>query len=233
MNNFTHSSLTKENLDNFYIRKSILNAVEESMPYFRGRLLDVGCGKMPYRELIYEKSAIEEYIGIDIENALEYDAHIKPDSVWDGKQIPFPDHSFNTLLATEVLEHCPDPNSILCEMYRVLKSEGVIFFTVPFLWPTHESPHDEYRYTPFALTRMLKEAGFVDIEIFIGGGWHASLAQMIGLWVRRAPLRQDIRSVASFLLKPVVKYLLALDARTGSSIADQQMYTNLYGRAKK
>jgi len=88
-------------------------------------------------------------------------------------------------IATEVFEHCPDPEIVMKEIWRVLKLGGILFFTVPFLWNLHETPYDEYRYTPFALKRHLTQSGFTEIEIKAMGGWDAALAQMLGLWVRR------------------------------------------------
>lgn len=152
---------------------------------------------MPYKNFILENSKVTAYTGIDIENALEYDKDVKPDCYWDGITIPFDDYYFNTALATEVLEHCPDPKITLSETYRVLKQGGYFLFTVPFLWNLHEIPHDEYRFTPYALERLLREAGFSEIQITPHGGWHASLAQMMGLWVRRAPLT-PIKKKSSF-----------------------------------
>jgi len=83
------------------------------------------------------------YLGIDLEGALIYDANIKPDFTWDGKRLPFETNSFDTIISTEVLEHCPEPEVFLYEVFRVLKKGGVFFFTVPFLWNLHEVPHDE------------------------------------------------------------------------------------------
>ena len=127
---------------------------------FEGELLDIGCGKMPYKKYILEHSRVTNYVGLDIEQALVYDAKLKPDHTWDGKIMPFENESFNCTFGTEVLEHCPEPEIVLKEVHRVLKPNGIFFFTVPFLWNLHEVPHDEYRYTPFSLERHLKNSGF-------------------------------------------------------------------------
>jgi len=209
--NFTNVPFLIENLDNSFIRMTIFDAIKNNISSFYGRLLDVGCGKMPYKNFILENSKVKEYIGLDIETAIEYDKEVKPDYVWNGKIMPFEDDSYNMIFSTEVLEHCPDPLISLREMYRVLKNDGYLFLTVPFLWPLHEFPHDYYRYTPFSLQKILTEAGFKDIQIEATGGWNASLAQMLGLWVRRSGLSDKKKYFLSVILKPVIKYLIEKD----------------------
>ena len=110
---------------------------------------------------------------------------------------------------------------------------GHFFFTVPFLWPLHEVPHDEFRYTPFLLEKLLEESGFENIDIKATGGWHASMAQMLGLWVRRSPLSNQRRKIFSTILKPVIKYLIKIDKYFKVSFSESQMITGLYGIAYK
>lgn len=230
---FIDIQLAKENLDIYYIRTSIFEALKKSLNLFSDNLLDIGCGKMPYKNHILKNSKVSNYIGLDIENALEYDAAIKPDFTWDGKTMPFESNSFECAFGTEVLEHCPEPEMVLKEVFRVLKPEGIFFFTVPFLWNLHEVPHDEYRYTPFSLERHLKNAGFKAIEIKATGGWHASMAQMLGLWVRRSPMPNTKRNFLSIILKPVIQFLIKMDKPAQVTFKEGQMITGLYGTAKK
>ena len=233
MDGFINIDFTHQNLDRFIIRKSIFSALKKNLKYFNGTLLDVGCGKMPYRKFILENSNIESYVGLDIDSALSYDALVKPDYSWDGIKMPFSDSSFDSALATEVLEHCPDPEKVLKEVYRILKPGGVFFFTVPFLWNLHEVPHDEYRYTPFALKRHFYNSGFADVEINATGGWHASMAQMLGLWVRRSPMSRKKRKILSILIKPLMTYLIRHDNPDKIRFVEGQMITGLYGIIKK
>ena len=132
-----------------------------------------------------------------------------------------------------MLEHCPEPEIVLKEVFRVLKPEGVFFFTVPFLWNLHEVPNDEYRYTPFSLERHLKNSGFNNIEIKATGGWHAAMAQMLGLWVRRSPMSNAKRNWLSVLLKPVIRFLIKIDKTAQVTFTEGQMITGLYGIATK
>lgn len=232
MDQFINIELKGSTLDTYYIRKSIFEALKSCSVKFRGRLLDIGCGKMPYKDYLLLNSSVNEYIGLDIETARVYDTKVKPDFTWDGKTMPFAAGSFDSAFGTEVLEHCPDPGTVLAEVVRVLKPSGVFFFTVPFLWPLHEVPHDEYRYTPFSLETHLKKAGFREVEIKALGGWHASMAQMMGLWVRRSPISNRKKAWLSYILKPLLKYLIKKDTPV-LSFKEEQMITGLYGVAIK
>ncbi len=147
--------------------------------------------------------------------------------------MPFENNTFECAFGTEVLEHCPEPEIVLKEVIRVLKPEGIFFFTVPFLWNLHEVPHDEYRYTPFSLERHLRNSGFKEIEIKATGGWHASMAQMLGLWVRRSPMSIAKRKWLSILLKPVIQFLIKMDKTGQVTFKEGQMITGLYGVAIK
>ena len=131
-------------------------------------------------------------------------------------------------ICAEVLEHCSEPEKVIKEIYRVLKPSGVLFFTVPFIWPLHEVHYDEYRYTPFSIERHLLNSGFSDIKIEAQGGWDASLAQMLGLWVRRRPMGKINRKMLSKLIFPLYKYLVNKDLVL-ANLSESVMMTGLVG----
>ena len=229
---FIRPKLSANTLDTFYIRSKIFEFINASLPKLKENLLDVGCGKMPYRAYILNHTTVNKYTGLDIDNAITYDAEVSADIKWDGIKMPINDAEYTSVMATEVLEHCPHPNQILSEIYRVMKTNGVFIFTVPFLWNLHETPHDEYRYTPFALQRLLGDAGFKDIRIRPTGGWHASMAQMIGLWVCRAPMPGKLRWLLKRLVLPFYRYLLKKD-KVSTNYSEGLMITGICGLAYK
>lgn len=53
----------------------------------------------------------------------------------DAQQLPFPDHAFDRIIASEVLEHVPDDSAALRELARVLRPGGSIAVTVPSYLP--------------------------------------------------------------------------------------------------
>ncbi|MCX6950809.1 MAG: class I SAM-dependent methyltransferase, partial [Verrucomicrobia bacterium] len=169
---FLNPPLEINNVDLFVVRSTILKSVKAALPQFSGTFLDIGCGVMPYRGLITSApSRVTKYLGLDLVSDI-YRAEV--DLRWDGKTIPLPDASVDSAMATEVLEHCPEPLIVLKEARRVLKPGGVFFFTVPYIWPLHDAPYDFFRYTPFALEKLLAEAGFTDVKIQAMSGWNAS-----------------------------------------------------------
>lgn len=202
---FIDPILTSRCLDIYTIRKAIFAAVKHAAPLMSGTLVDVGCGEMPYRDFILGFGKVNHYLGLDLADNDNYSD--KCDLSWDGTTVPLPASSVDCAMATEVLEHCPEPDKVLEEIFRILQPGGLFFFTVPFLWPLHDLPNDHYRFTPFALGRHLGNAGFVDIRLQSLGGWDCSLAQMLGLYLRRRPMPGLLRAGLSLLALPVVHLL--------------------------
>jgi SAM-dependent methyltransferase len=226
---FLDVPLTSTTLDRWQIRNAILDAVQTEAPRMRGVVIDVGCGQQPYRSLITAApSQVTRYVGVDMPSE-RYAGH---DVAWDGVRLPIGAEVADQVLLTEVLEHCPEPSLVLAEVARVLRPGGRLLLTVPFLWPLHDAPYDEWRYTPFALQRLLAAAGFIDVDLRAMGGWDASLAQLIGLWVRRRPMGARKRAALSALARPVVRHLVARD-RKPTAFRDGVMLTGISGTAVK
>jgi 2-polyprenyl-3-methyl-5-hydroxy-6-metoxy-1,4-benzoquinol methylase len=238
INQFIGQKLTTGTIDNYFIRNKILLELIKFLPSVNGAILDVGCGEMPYKPLIVNfNDRISSYIGLDIENP-QYQSDKKPDLFWDGNRIPLENSSVDCAMATELFEHLPDLETVLLEIMRVLKPGGKLFFTVPFLWPLHDAPQDEYRYTPFSLKRIIEQAGFTDTDIKALGGWDASLAQMMGLWLKRSPMEDGMRQEFIEQLFPFYKNLLTSEQGrvplTFDAMSKQNiMITGLHGTAVK
>jgi SAM-dependent methyltransferase len=136
------------------IRRHIENFAKELRP--GSRVLDVGCGLRPY-EHFFVKS---QYLGIDVETSGRKPGDKLPDQFYDGVRIPFGNDEFDAIICTQVLEHCVDLNAIVSDFRRVLKADGRLFVTVPFIWGEHEPPYDFRRFTSFGVKKLLEDHGF-------------------------------------------------------------------------
>jgi ubiquinone/menaquinone biosynthesis C-methylase UbiE len=88
----------------------------------------------------------------------------------DALAMPFPDASFDRVIAAEVLEHIPDDMAAMREIHRVLKPGGTAAVTVPSFLPEricwalseayHTAPGGHVRiYTLAELSAKLKATG--------------------------------------------------------------------------
>ncbi len=112
-----------------------------------GVVMDVGAKKAPYRSLV----PATEYLTLDI----------RPDSgadiIGDLHDVPRDANSLDTVIATEVLEHCRDPFAAVGEIHRLLRPGGVCVLSTRFIHPYHPDPHDYFRFSEEGL-RLLFEA---------------------------------------------------------------------------
>lgn len=229
---FLAPSLAPGNIDRYIPRVAILQAIRTCSPYLRGRCLDVGCGDQPYLPLLMQPPfQIQQLLGLD--RSGQRCQHTPPDLVWEAGRIPLPDASIDSALCTEVLEHCPNPAEVLAEVQRVLKPGCSLVLTVPFLWPLHEVPHDCFRYTPFALNQLLEDSGFRVCQLRSLGGYDRSLAQMLGLWLRRRPMNRWVRTCLTLLCYPLWTLLRLLPEQEDIGFSEGLMITGLLAIAIK
>lgn len=138
----------------YLARVGLYRAMKEFAPNLSGRLLDVGCGTKPYKELF----TVDSYIGLEVDSPISrYRGGV--DYFYDGHAFPFADKSFDSVLCNQVLEHVFHPDEFLEEIVRILKPGGKLLLTVPFVWDEHEQPFDYARYSTFGLFSLLEKQG--------------------------------------------------------------------------
>lgn len=223
---YLNPRVTPRSMTNVLLRRALAEYVREKAKLLSGRVLDVGCGKSPYRSVL---TSVAEYVGMDVFDSRYDKLQV---GVWfDGSEFPLQDGSFDSVLCTEVLEHVPDPRLHVSEAARVLKKGGRILLTTPFIWPIHDEPHDYQRFTHYGLKMLLGQAGFEEIEITSFGGWHTAIAQMLACYCRRGFSRtlwgKRIATIVGFtVLFFVLKLLPLLD---NLSDDEQPQWTLGYG----
>lgn len=140
----------------YFARRSLHAVMKTHAPQVTGRVLDVGCGQKPYWPLFSNAQAM---VGLEYDTP-ENRASKRADAFYDGNSFPFEAASFDTLICNQVLEHVFNPQQFVQEMARVLKRDGKLVLTVPFVWDEHEQPYDYARYSSFGLTHLLNSNGF-------------------------------------------------------------------------
>lgn len=160
----------------YIIRKNLFKKVSEYSSYMKGDLLDFGCGSKPYKSLF----KVDCYTGLDFENEGHSHDFEEIDVIYNGKEIPFPDRRFDSVLSTEVFEHIFNLPEVLKEINRVMKPGAHLIITCPFVWNEHEVPYDYARYTLFAIKDMTEKCGFEIVHQQKSGNFILALSQ---LWV--------------------------------------------------
>ncbi len=141
--------------------------------YARGRLIDLGCGDMPFRGLVQDR--LEAYDSLDVaprSAEVTYQGDIQ-----DMRMIAA--EAYDTALCIEVLEHVPDPFQAAREIWRILTPGGHAIVSVPHLSRLHDEPHDYYRFTRHGLRRVLEQAGFQVIDLRQRGGLFSFLGHQV------------------------------------------------------
>jgi ubiquinone/menaquinone biosynthesis C-methylase UbiE len=95
---------------------------------------------------------------IDIKKA------VRPDILADIEGLPLGDAFFDTVICLEMFEYVTDPHSALNEIHRVLKPDGRLILSVPFMHRA-DTEHDFWRFTERSLRHLLTETGYERIEI--------------------------------------------------------------------
>ncbi|MGE0011511.1 MAG: class I SAM-dependent methyltransferase [Azoarcus sp.] len=142
-------------------RRAIYRSIERLGPALRGRVVDFGCGTVPYRKLL---TSCDEYVGLDFDSPRARSLGIA-DVYYDGISIPMENGSIDGLLSTQSLEHVPNPEHIVGEWARVLKTDGLVLATVPLMWPEHEVPWDFHRFTTHGLRTLMERQGFEVLSV--------------------------------------------------------------------
>ena len=135
------------------------------------RVLDVGCGTgYLSARLLADGHAVTGVEPDDAARALA--AQRLPEVVAArAEALPFPDASFDTVVATDVLEHVADDAAAVTEFRRVLKPGGWLVLTVPawmFLWgPQDVSLGHHRRYRPAMLRRLFVDWRIRQLSFFL------------------------------------------------------------------
>jgi 2-polyprenyl-3-methyl-5-hydroxy-6-metoxy-1,4-benzoquinol methylase len=146
------------------------------------RVLDVGAGDRPYRELF------PDAVALDMPGNPHADLHGSVDA------IPAEDASFDVVVCLQVLEHVPDPAAAVRELRRVVRPGGRVLLSTHGVYPFHPNPNDLWRWTHQGLERLfLTNAEWSSVTVRPGAGTALTLAMInahfVDLFFKRARVR--------------------------------------------
>jgi 2-polyprenyl-3-methyl-5-hydroxy-6-metoxy-1,4-benzoquinol methylase len=143
-------------------------------------ILDIGCGFGRLCHALAERGYT--YVtGTDISKvAIEHGLRQFPGldlRLGDALKLDFPDSAFDTVLSFDVIEHLPDVDRHLAEVYRVLLPRGSYLFQTPNLFSNAVYCTITYRgfgwrkyhpslQTVWSLRQKLRGAGFTKVEFY-------------------------------------------------------------------
>lgn len=144
----------------FGSRRWITRQVEEIARTVHGsRILELGSGR-PGGAAEYSMRSLfdasNEFVQSDI--VADY-GH----EVIDATTMEF-DGEFDLVLCSSVLEHVYDCRTAAERIHRALKPGGRVVLSVPTVFPYHDEPEDFWRFTEYAVRRMLSDFSAVELR---------------------------------------------------------------------
>lgn len=205
----------------YSVRRRYLDRdLEMTSAELSGQVLEIGSGRIGQRGRFKRPhQTVDRWIYLDRDDKRR--PHVRADL----GRLPFPAQQFDSVVCLEVLEYVWTAEEALAEISRVLKPNGTLILSTPFLHRV-DAPDDYWRFTEPALRSMLDKTGFDVLRWFAQGAALASavntLRYVISLqsfWTRR---------FMSILLSPVFELMLAIDSSQASRHPDLARFTTGY-----
>lgn len=162
------------------------------------RVLDVGAGTCPYRDLFSHcEYKPHDFRQLQPGQQRAHKGYGDIDYVSDILNIPVSSGSFDVLLCTEVLEHVPEPILSIHQFARILRPGGKLLLTAPLGSGLHQEPYHFYGgFTPYWYSKFLAEAGFEDVNIQPNGGFFKHYGQeSLRFAMLLAPWKHELHSM--------------------------------------
>lgn len=175
------------------------------------RLVDLGCGTMPYRPLM-DRCGVA-YLGADLDGTA--------DLTIDGYgRVPLDAESCDAVLSVQVLEHVADLDAYCGEIRRLLRDDGTLLLSTHGTWLYHPHPEDHRRWTRMGLVAELAQRGLKveDLQPVVGPLATTTLIRLTGFAFVLRKLPGVGRLLAGLLAIAMNLRALAEEALTPASV---------------
>ncbi len=147
----------------------------------------------------------------------------------DAMALPVKSGSVDLFISSSVIEHLPNPEKAVSELFRTLKPGGLVYAEIPFIGAYHMTPYDYQRYTISGIEALFNRHGFILVEKGICSGpvnagvllFQHAIVEAIP-W---GPLQYVFRLILTWILHPI-KYidLLLGQSKWGTFLACNFFY---------
>lgn len=191
---------------NYLNWKALKKSAIASVSYVGGVCADIGSGNSPYKKYFLPQAL--EYISID-NSQVNNVAFNASESFLEGdiKNLPLKDGYCDTVILTQVLEHIDDTQKAISEVHRILKKDGVLIISTPFIYQEHIAPFDYYRFSENGLRFVLKD--FEIVEFHRQGYFGTAIVSQINgfLWI----VASKNKTVRNVVLLPILLTIFAIN----------------------
>ena len=136
--------------------------------YASGKLLDCGCGQMPWYGIYRDKTSFVYAIDWS-ENPLvkqHLDENLDLSASFQLKE-----SEFDSVVLTDVIAHIASPDVLVQSITNHLKRDGHLILTTPFVYWISEYPHEYNHMTDAALRLLCERHGLEIIHLKSYGGY--------------------------------------------------------------
>lgn len=164
-----------------YCEKMYFEVLNKLRGQIFSNILDVGCGTGSLLSLVLNEYNDVKAYGVDISGGMiKKAADILKDNaelvVGDAENIPWEDNMFDIIVCNASFHHYSQPDKVLNEMRRVLRTEGILIISDPW-WPNPirfilnlllktplNNGGDVYVYSESEICKLISDSGFKSVQ---------------------------------------------------------------------
>lgn len=194
-----------QSIDHSLRRRYLDRDLVSASDVLRGAVLEIGGGRAGRRGTFQPpQSQVSQWTYLD-RNATR-----RPHVRGDASALPMKAGIFDVVVCLEMLEYVREPKDALAEMARVLKPQGVLLLSTPFVHRA-DAADDYWRFTEPGLRALLQGAGFDVLRWYAQG--HAVAAALNVVRHVISVQRSGVKRVVAWACRPFFEAMLSADLR--------------------
>lgn len=203
----------------FTVRRKLFSSILSDYKISKSaKILDIGTSTGTNLRMLRD-DGYTNYIGMDIaQESKEFCAAKGLGNVLiHDVSKPFPESSFDVIIATDIIEHIDDDKKALNNIFNATKPGGFVLITVPcfmFLWgPQDDLSHHKRRYIKKELVQLIKEQGFRVLKSFYFNFLLLAPIFMMRKLLKMLGKKQNENEINSSLINKIFQAIFTLDVK--------------------